>query len=124
MYAFGATPDNVLPETAMPWSPAAMPATCVAWNDAVGSKGVVAYFHVGEGGGNVRCTITFGVVYCVCPLGNPGGYWKPAGLKYGCAASTPSSMIPIFIPLPAVSRLGPQSLSAPICCGPSGAASE
>src|SRR5436305_7270338 len=37
-----------------PWSPAAMPATCVAWNDAVGSKGVVAYFHVGEGGGNVR----------------------------------------------------------------------
>ena len=27
-------------------------------------------------------------------------------------------MIPIFMPLPAVAKFGPQSLSAPICSGP------
>ena len=27
-------------------------------------------------------------------------------------------MIPIFMPFPAVDRAGPQSWSAPICCGP------
>ena len=67
------------------------------------------------GGANVRWTITFGVVYCVCPFGKPGGYVKPLGLKYGCAASRPSSMIPILMPLPAVANVEPQSWSAPIC---------
>src|SRR5215470_5744842 len=94
-----------------------MPATCVAWNDCVGSKGVVAYLYVGEGGANARCTITFGVARSVRPFGKPAGYVKPAGLKYGCEASTPSSMIPILTPLPAVASAGPQSLSAPISSG-------
>src|SRR5512146_1322312 len=101
----------------VPWSPAAIPATCVAWNDWVGSKGVAAYFHRGDGGANARCTITFGVASSACPFGKPGGYERPASLKYGCVASTPSSTMPIFIPLPEVASVGPQSLSAPISCG-------
>ena len=48
-----------------------------------GRTALAAYFHVGDGGVNVRCTITFGVASCVWPFGNPGGYWKPLGLKYG-----------------------------------------
>src|SRR4051812_32156001 len=124
MYAFGATPESVSAPTWMPCTPAAIPATWVAWNEPVGSNGVDAYFHVGDGGVNVRWTITFGVANCVCPFGKPGGYWNPFELKYGWPASTPSSMIPIFIPLPAVSKLGPHSLSAPICCGPSFTARE
>src|SRR2546430_3816989 len=95
-----------------------MPATWVAWNDVVGSNGVFANFQAGEGGANVRWTITFGVVNCVCPFGKPGGYWNPLGLKYGLLASSPSSITAIFIPLPAVANVGPQSLSAPICSGP------
>ena len=38
------------------------------------------------------------------PFGKPGGIVKPAGEKNGCVWSTPSSMIPIFIPWPAVAR--------------------
>src|SRR6478672_9093166 len=124
MYAFGATPESRVGPTCTPCTPAAIPATCVAWNELDGSNGLAAYFHVGDGGVNVRCTITFGVASCVCPFGNPGGYWKALELKYGCSAWTPSSMIPIFIPLPAVSKLGPHSLSAPTCCGPSFTARE
>src|SRR5437899_3642216 len=95
-----------------------MPATCVAWNDSVGSNGVFAYFQVGDGGANVRCTITFGVVCCVWPFGKPAGYWKPFGSKYGFVASRPSSITAIFMPLPADANVAPQSLSAPICSGP------
>ena len=51
-----------MPCASVPWSPAAMPATCVAWNDSVGSNGTFAYFDVGAAGANVRWTITFGVV--------------------------------------------------------------
>jgi hypothetical protein len=40
---------------------------------------------------------------------------NPVALKKACRWSTPSSMIPIFTPAPAVSRLGPQSCGAPIC---------
>jgi hypothetical protein len=36
----------------------------------------------------------------------------PAGLKNGCEASIPSSMIPIFIPWPEVANVGPQTLGA------------
>src|SRR5262249_50575659 len=99
------------------WSPAAMPATCVAWNDCVGSNGVVAYLYVGEGGATARCTITFGVARPERPFGNPPGYVKPAGLKTGGEAPPPASMIPILTPLPAVASAGPQSLSAPISSG-------
>ena len=35
---------------------------------------------------------------------------KPLGERNGCVWLTPSSMIPIFIPLPAVVRFGPQSV--------------
>ena len=106
--------------SSVPWSPAAMPATWVAWNEPLllGSKGVAAYSQWGEGGAKVRWTITLGVVRFVRPFGKPGGYAKPAALKKGWLASSPSSMMPIFIPLPEVARVGPQSLSAPIVCGP------
>ena len=50
------------PGVAVPWSPAAIPATCVAWKDSAGSNGVFAYFQVGDGGAKVRWTITFVVV--------------------------------------------------------------
>ncbi len=45
------------------------------------------------------------------------GYVKPAGLKNGWVWSMPSSMIPIFMPWPAVARSEPQSAVAPISCG-------
>ena len=57
----------------VPWSPAAIPPTCVPWNDSSGSNGTFAYLQVGAAGANVRCTITFGVVNCVWPFGKPGG---------------------------------------------------
>src|SRR5689334_6120958 len=110
-------PEIVAEPVFVPWSPAAIPATCVAWNDCVGSNGSFAYFHTGDGGANARWTITFGVARLVLPFGKPGGYVSPVALKYGCDASTPSSMIPILIPCPAVARPGPQSLSAPISSG-------
>src|SRR5436190_20816662 len=94
-----------------------MPATCVAWNELSGSNGRDAYFQVVDGGANARCTITFGVANCVCPFGNPGGYANPLASKNACVASTPSSMIPILIPLPAVAKVDPHSLSAPMTCG-------
>src|SRR5262245_5993245 len=95
-----------------------MPATCVAWNELSGSNGRDAYFHDGDGGTNVRCTITFGVAAAVCPFGRPAGYEKPLESKNGWDASIPSSMIPIFMPFPAVENDGsPHSLSAPITNG-------
>src|SRR3954451_8466425 len=112
-----------LPAT-VPWSPAAIPATCVAWNDSVGSNGWFAYLYFGDGGENVLCTITFGVVNFVCPFGKPGGYANPLGLKYGFVASMPSSITAIFIPFPADANVGPHSLSAPICPGPAVTRSE
>ena len=56
-----------------PWSPAAIPPTCVPWNEFCGSTGAEAYLYDGDGGGKLRCTITFGVADCVRPFGNPGG---------------------------------------------------
>ena len=76
-----------------------------------------AYFHAGVAGANARATITLAVVYAVLPFGKPAGIVKPAGAKNGCVWSTPSSMIPIFIPFPAVASVGPQTVGAPISCG-------
>ena len=77
-YAAGATPETVTlprgPVAIVPWSPAAMPATCVAWSEYCGSNGVVPYFHVSFAGAKARATITFGVVYPVFPFGKPAGY--------------------------------------------------
>ena len=69
----GATPEIVVPPAFVLWLPAAIPATWVAWNDCFGSNGRLALAYDGEAGANVRCTITFGVVNCVCPFGKPGG---------------------------------------------------
>ncbi len=54
-------------------SPAAMPATWVAWPEYFGSNGRLAFLQVAPGGGNDRATITFAVVNAVCPFGKPGG---------------------------------------------------
>jgi hypothetical protein len=94
-----------------------MPATWVACSDSWGSNGRAAYFHFAPGGGNARATITFAVVKRVLPFGNPRGAVYPDGLKNRCAWSTPSSMIPILIPWPAVARPGPQSAGALIISG-------
>ena len=53
--------------------PAAIPATCVPWKECSVSNGFEAFFQAGRGGGNARATITFAVVYAVCPFGKPGG---------------------------------------------------
>ena len=79
-----------------------MPATWVACSDCSGSNGVFPYFQVFVGGENARAAITFGVVNWASPFGKPAGIVYPAGLKKGCAWSTPSSTIPILTPFPAV----------------------
>src|SRR5258708_6737843 len=121
MYAAGATPERTgCPANAVafvPWSPAAIPATCVPCSEFSGSNGVFAYFHVGLAGANARATITFAVVNDVFPFGNPAGIVKPAGSRNGCVWSTPSSMTPIFIPWPAVASVGPQGAGATISWG-------
>ena len=64
-YAFGATPEMGEPppaEVGVSKSPAAIPATCVAWKEKAGSKGRPAYFQCVEGEGNARATMIFGVV--------------------------------------------------------------
>src|SRR5690349_16505562 len=113
MYAPGAMPETEyfapFHVAGVPWSPAAMPATWVAWSELTGSNGVRAYFHVFPVGANARATITFGVVNVVFPFGNPAGYVKPAGLKNGCDWSRPSSRTAILIPSPSVARLWPQT---------------
>ena len=53
--------------------PAAIPATCVPWEECSGSNGLAACFQTGRAGGNARATITFAVVYAVWPLGKPAG---------------------------------------------------
>src|SRR3979411_1455740 len=106
MYAFGAMPDTFgrLPGMVaiVSWLPAAIPATFVACSELVGSKGVFAYFQWFDAGENVFARIPFGVVCAVCPFGKPAGYAKLVGSKKRWVWSRPSSMIPIFIPLPAV----------------------
>src|SRR5581483_6057511 len=94
-----------------------MPATFVAWSESCGSNGVFAYLQWLEAGENVRATMTFGVVYDVCPFGKPDGYEKPDGLKNTWLWSSPSSMIPILMPFPAVASVGPQTVGAPISFG-------
>ena len=67
-------PDRWIPvRLTVPSSPAAMPATCVPCSDEPWSNGSLAGAYVVPGGANARATITFGVVYAVCPFGNPVG---------------------------------------------------
>ena len=73
MYARGAIPLIRIPFASVFASPAAMPATCVAWPESSGSNGRFAYFHAAPGGGNARATITFVVVNGSCPFGKPSG---------------------------------------------------
>ena len=87
-----------------------MPATCVACSDWFESKGAFAFAYFGDGGAKARATITFRDVKDRFPLGKPAGIAKPFWDRNGCVWLTPSSMIPIFIPLPAVVRFGPQSV--------------
>src|SRR5919199_6597640 len=101
MYAAGAMPDTVGEPAVVarvPWSPAAIPATCVPCSEYWGSNGRSAYFHFGVGGGNARATITFAVVNDVFPFGYPAGIVNPAAERNGWVWSTPSSTIPIFMP--------------------------
>jgi len=63
----------VKPGASVPWSPAAMPATCVPCSLFSGSNGRLAYFHCGVGGANARATITLAVVKAGSPLGKPAG---------------------------------------------------
>src|SRR5437016_14467454 len=106
MYARGATPVkpqvggwSCPPGEHVPESPAAIPATCVAWKDAlrsIGRRPRCPEF----GPGNARATITLGVVNFSCPFGKPAGYEKPVELRKGFVAATPSSTMPIFIASP------------------------
>src|SRR3954451_10216367 len=122
MYAAGAIPETrtFVPSVfvaSVSWSPAAMPATWVAWSELTGSNGVRAYLYVFAAGANARATITFGVVYAVLPFGKPVGYERPVGVKKTCVWSRPSSITPILIPWPEVASVGPQTWGAPISCG-------
>ena len=80
MYARGATPVRPQvggwsrpPGEHVPESPAAIPATWVAWNDALRSIGRRPR-RPELGPGNARATITFGVVNFSWPFGKPAGY--------------------------------------------------
>src|SRR5712671_6263018 len=76
-----------------------MPATCVPWNDALGSR--ASRPPAPEfGPGKTRATITFGVVHLVLPRGKPAGYEKPVGSKKEFDWSMPSSTTAILMPLP------------------------
>src|SRR4030095_13253846 len=89
----------------VPATPAAMPATCVPWNDDFGStasRPAAPDF----GPGKTRAAITFGVTHLLLPFGKPAGYEKPAGAKNGFVWSMPSSTTAILSPVP----------SAPVCC--------
>ena len=69
-------------------------------------------------GANARATTTFGVVKLRLALREARRIAVAGGLKNGCDWLTPSSMIPIFTPLPAVGSVGPpQRSSAPISVG-------
>src|SRR3970282_1294978 len=105
MYAIGATPETVRPpEARVAAFPAAIPATCVPCPEAAGSNGTRAYGIDESGGGNARATITLAVAYWRWPFGNPAGIEYPAGAEQGGLWSTPVSIIPIFVPRPAVAR--------------------
>ena len=80
IHARGATPES--PETAgwslpagafVAASPAAIPATCVPWNEACRSSGSRPAAPE-PGPGNAFATITFGEVKVGSPLGKPAGY--------------------------------------------------
>ncbi len=83
----------------MPETPAAIPATWVPWKEP-GRQSASRPCLPEPGPGKARATITLRVVQMRPPFGKPGGYEKPAGLKYGFDMSTPSSTTPILIPWP------------------------
>src|SRR6478735_11326474 len=114
MYARGATPEMRRPAAAVSTFPAAIPATCVPWLESSGLNASRALGEVTPLGANTRATITFAVVNRSWPFGKPEGIVYPDGSKYGWLGSTPESMIPIFMPWPALSRVGPQRPGAPI----------
>src|ERR1043166_5333988 len=106
MNAFGATPERPhvggwsLPAGAQVFaSPAAIPATCVPWNEALRSSGSFPAAP-DPGPGKARATMIFPFVNCVSPSGKPAGGVKPAPLRNGFVLSTPSSTTPIFTPSP------------------------
>src|SRR5205807_1791516 len=53
-------PEITLPAARTPWSPAAIPATCVAWSDSSGSYGAFAYFQVSLEGAHPRAPCELG----------------------------------------------------------------
>ena len=79
MYARGATPESPVVSgwsapagAVVPELPAAMPATCVPWNEACGSTASLVRSSA-PAPTNERATITFGVVHFVPPFGKPAG---------------------------------------------------
>ena len=80
--------------------PAAIPATCVPWDDSAPSKASDAPRGFGPAGGKARATMTFAVVKRVCPLGKPGGIVYPAGSKNGWLLVDPGVDDPDLHPLP------------------------
>ncbi len=72
--------------------------------------------RAGAGPGNVRATITFGVVTPASPFGKPGGYEKPVGSRNGFVQSTPVSTTPILTPSPCIPVVFSNSV-APIIDG-------
>ncbi len=76
-----------------------MPATCVPWNDELGSTARRPAAPE-RGPGKTFATITFGVVHFGEPFGKPAGYEKPVGSKNGFDWSMPSSTTPILMPVP------------------------
>src|SRR5512133_2207973 len=122
MYARGATPERPHvagwsrpPGEHVPESPAAIPATCVAWKEALRSTASRPR-RPEFGPGNARATITFGDVHLRPPRGKPGGYASPSGARKGFVLSTPSSTIPILTPSPRA-PVSAFSSSAPITPG-------
>jgi hypothetical protein len=104
--AFGAMPDRPVtggwsraPVEIVPALPAAIPATWVPWKLARGSSARRPR-RPEPGPGNVRATITLGLVHRLAPFGKPAGYCRPAAAKNGFAGSTPSSTTAILTPVP------------------------
>ena len=95
----------------MPPAPAAIPATCVPWNDSFGSSGSLPARPL-PGPGKARATITFGVVHFVPPFGKPGGYARPAGSRNRLSWSRPSSTMAIFTPAPPAPARAAETIGA------------
>jgi hypothetical protein len=89
------------------------PATNVPWKDCSRSSGAL----LAPGPAKPRATMTFGVVAPLGPLGKPGGYENPTGLRNGWFSSTPSSTTATLIPSPEA-PVSPANCDAPMTAGP------